>query len=162
MAIPNSHSPPKLGQSIETLNLLKWGFYHLPKTDVLSWTLWLAPQNLFLLSHWIPLMKLEELTLTPVLYLIGPRVFQLPFAINSGMDKWPKSDQLCRSNCMEVSGKVHSNQWESINLSFKQDVFVAQLILTATLQSWGGLALVWSQQRGWQSRKMKRNWSLMA
>lgn len=80
-------------------------------------------------------------------YLIRPREFQLPLAINynSGMDKWPKSEQLWGNNCVEVSGKVHNSQWESIICSFRQDVFVAPLFWTATLQSWGGLASVWGQ-----------------
>ena len=39
---------------------------------------------------------------------------------------------------MEVSGKVQSQQWGPIYLSLKQDIFVAQLLLRATLQSRGG------------------------
>lgn len=163
MALPNSHSPPKLGQSIEMLNWWKWSFYHLLK--LMFWVRhcgWLPRICSFSLTEYHQWSS-RNWPWVQWCILLVQEYFKYPLLfINSRMDKWPKSDQLCRSNCMEVSGKVHSNQWLSINLSFKWDVFVAELILTATLQSWGRLTLVWSQHCGWQNRKTKRTWSLMA
>lgn len=115
MALPNLHSPPKLGQSIGTLNWLKWIFYHLLKL-------------IFWVGHcgWFPricsfsLTEYHQRSLRNWPWLqwcisLVQEYFNYPLVlINSRIDKWPKADQLCRSNCMGVSRKVHSNQWLSL------------------------------------------------